>query len=124
MPTNPRRRIRSAGLIARFADDPEFLLELGGLFADQCAENLRVIREAVAAGDLPAVERAAHKVKGSLTVFGFESAAEAALSLELAARLGNRGSVREILPMFESECANTTQLLRTVCRRPTTSDSR
>ncbi|MFG0294379.1 MAG: PAS domain S-box protein [Maioricimonas sp. JB045] len=111
-------------LIARFADDPEFLLELGGLFADQCAENLRVIREAVAAGDLPAVERAAHKVKGSLTVFGFESAAEAALSLELAARLGNRGSVREILPMFESECANTTQLLRTVCRRPTTSDSR
>ncbi|QDU39346.1 Aerobic respiration control sensor protein ArcB [Maioricimonas rarisocia] len=117
------QQVEADRLVARFADDPEFLLELGGLFADQCTDNLRLIREAVVTGDLPAVERAAHKIKGSLTVFGFEPASEAALSLELAARAGDVESMKKILPAFERECSSTTELLRQVCHHPAVSDA-
>jgi HPt (histidine-containing phosphotransfer) domain-containing protein len=72
--------------LARLGGDRELLREIAGLFLEQQDELLSRIREAVTATDGPALERAAHVLKGAVANFGAQRAAELAFRLEKAGR--------------------------------------
>jgi PAS domain S-box-containing protein len=78
--------------LARVEGNPDLLKEIVALFREELPELLTTLREAVTAGDASAVERAAHKLKGSVGNFAAQPAFEAALKLEV---LGRNNSLSE-----------------------------
>jgi CheY-like chemotaxis protein/HPt (histidine-containing phosphotransfer) domain-containing protein len=76
----------SASALARVEGDAGLLKELVALFLKDLPDMLTNIREAVTAGDASAIERAAHKLKGSVGNFAARPAFEAALRLEVLGR--------------------------------------
>jgi HPt (histidine-containing phosphotransfer) domain-containing protein len=67
----------------------ELLLELAGLFIEECPEMMRQVRAAIDAGDTPALQRAAHSLKGSVRIFAMPTATEAARRLEVIGAKGD-----------------------------------
>jgi two-component system sensor histidine kinase/response regulator len=94
---SPREQepIDTASALARVEGDVELLKELVALFLKDLPEMLTNLREAVTARDATAIERAAHKLKGSVGNFAAQPAFEAALKLEV---LGRDGSLSEAEP--------------------------
>ena len=92
MATTAKRReqepIDTASALARVEGDVELLKELVALFLTDLPEMLTSLREAVTAGDANAIERAAHRLKGSVGNFAAQPAFEAALKLEVLGRDG------------------------------------
>jgi HPt (histidine-containing phosphotransfer) domain-containing protein len=62
--------------------DPQIARELIHVFRDECPALLDAIRQAVRKADADALQRAAHTLKGSISVFAAEPARVAALELE------------------------------------------
>ena len=62
--------------------DEELLLELVGVFLDECPEMMRQIRAALDESDAGALQLAAHSLKGSARVFAAQDATDAAFALE------------------------------------------
>jgi two-component system, sensor histidine kinase and response regulator len=83
--------------LARVEGDVELLKELVAVFLTELPEMLTNLREAVTAGDATAIERAAHKLKGSLGNFAAQPAFEAILKLEV---LGRDGTLSEAEPAY------------------------
>ena len=94
-----------APALARTGGDEELLRKLIGLFVAQSGKLLPRIREAGERGDGPALERHAHKLKGSLGGFGAARATDAAHRLELMGRSGEMGPVPAAIGELESEVA-------------------
>jgi PAS domain S-box-containing protein len=78
-----------ASALAHVGGDAGLLNEMVTLFLKELPELLTILREAVSAGDAKAVERAAHKLRGSVSNFAAKPAFEAALKLEVLGREGN-----------------------------------
>jgi len=89
--------IDTASALARVGGDVEVLKEVAAVFLEELPESLRSLREAVTAGDAHAIERAAHKLKGSVGNFAAHPAFEAALKLEV---LGRDGNLSEAEPAY------------------------
>ena len=89
--------IDTVSALARVEGDVELLHELVALFLKDLPKMLTTLREAVMAGDASGIERAAHKLKGSVGNFAAPPAFEAALKLEI---LGRDGSLSEAGPAF------------------------
>lgn len=79
---------RSAAM-ERVGNDTGLFRELADLFIDQTPGLLDQIREALEMGDAGRLARAAHTLKGSMSVFGAEHALEAAQRLDAIGRSGN-----------------------------------
>jgi PAS domain S-box-containing protein len=77
-----------AAALERVDHDEDLLAEIAGLFLKDAPEMLAAVAGAVAVGDADAVNRTAHRLKGSILTFGAEHAAAFALSLEEAGRNG------------------------------------
>ena len=60
----------------------ELLLELAGVFIDECPEMMRQIRAAIDTSDASALQLAAHSLKGSTRIFAATAATDTALRLE------------------------------------------
>jgi HPt (histidine-containing phosphotransfer) domain-containing protein len=60
----------------------DLLLELAGMFIEECPEMMRQVRAAIDAGDASALQRAAHTLKGSARIFAMAPAVAAAWRLE------------------------------------------
>jgi CheY-like chemotaxis protein len=75
--------------LKRVGGSEEILVELVDLFRAECPNQLKEIREQHDAGDLPGLARAAHTLKGSVSIFAADPAFEAALRIERMAREGN-----------------------------------
>jgi two-component system, sensor histidine kinase and response regulator len=103
---------RSAAL-ARVEGDRNLLRKLIGLFLAQAQKLLPQIREAGESGDGKALERFAHKLKGSMGSFGAGRAAEAALRLEIMGREGAFVQTEEALADLEHEVARLREALTT-----------
>jgi HPt (histidine-containing phosphotransfer) domain-containing protein len=84
---------KSGDALANLEGDRGLMAELAGIFCQESAGQLTRLRDSVAACDCPAVERIAHTLKGSVSVFGAASARAAAEKLEFAAQ---RQDTREI----------------------------
>jgi CheY-like chemotaxis protein/HPt (histidine-containing phosphotransfer) domain-containing protein len=94
-----------AHALARVEGDQQLLAKMIRLFFAQSEKVLLQIRSAVERGDGRALERAAHKLKGSITSFGDERASAAALRLELAGRNGEFAGAAQDIPGLENEVA-------------------
>jgi len=75
----------------------ELLKEMGASFLMELPELLTNLRDAVTAGNANAIERAAHKLKGSLGNFAAHRAFEVASKLEVQ---GRDGSLSDTEPAY------------------------
>jgi two-component system, sensor histidine kinase and response regulator len=76
-------------LMDQVGGDPELLLHLIQLFDSDRAETIDAIRQGIAAKDAKTVERAAHRLKGSLGTLAAMAAHAAAFELEVIGRSGD-----------------------------------
>jgi len=87
-------------LMSRVDGDKELLKDLVDLFLDEYPRVLEGIRVALGKGDVKAVERAAHGLKGSTSNLAAMRASDAAFQLEQLARAGTlrgaEGPLREL----------------------------
>ena len=80
--------IDPAAALARVDGYVGLLKEIVALFLQELPELLTILREAVTGGNAQAIERAAHKLKGSVGNFAAYPAFEAAAKLEVVGREG------------------------------------
>lgn len=90
----------------------EILAEIAGMFVEACPDSLDDIRQAIADGDGPAVQKAAHKLKGSLLVFELGEAAEIAYQVENAGEDGRMDEARGRLEELEREIDRVIPMVR------------
>jgi two-component system sensor histidine kinase/response regulator len=86
--TPPPAAIDLTALLAAFGDDRALLDETVAVFLTDAPAQLEALRRAVAAADAPAIARAAHALKGAVSLFSLGAPYAAARSLEAAARAG------------------------------------
>ncbi len=92
-----------ARLTTQLGDDSEAVAEVLASFVRDAPAALVHLREAVAARDAKAVERAAHRLKGSLLWITAETAAKEAAALENQARSGDPKTLRQPLETLDRE---------------------
>lgn len=93
-------------LALRYVDgDGTILAGLIDIFFSELPAMLSAIRKAVEDEDPSALDRAAHRFKGSVSVFGAAEATEAALRLEAMGRNGNLDGVGQAWQEFEKRIA-------------------
>jgi len=88
-------------LQARVEGDQEFLRELLTIFRQDSRSNLEKVKAQVSSGDLAAVSRTAHTLKGMFKNLSMERNAETARQLEMAAKEGNSAACKELLEQLE-----------------------
>jgi HPt (histidine-containing phosphotransfer) domain-containing protein len=86
-PRSPERP--GSGLLASAGGDAEFARQLATIFVEEASKRLAALRAAAEASDLPALEAAAHSLKGAAAALGYEELARRAQSLEAEAHAGN-----------------------------------
>ena len=89
-------------LRARFEGEPELLRDVVNLYLEDYPNLLGGIRGAVERGDARALERAAHKLKGTVANFAARAAYDAALRMEVMGREGHLEQAAEALQDLES----------------------
>jgi two-component system sensor histidine kinase/response regulator len=89
--------------LAAVDGDSELLHDLLRIFAKETPVALERLRDAVRLKDAPAIERAAHTLKGSVGNFGANGAVQAALQLEGIARKGDVEHVAKVFQRLEQE---------------------
>jgi two-component system, sensor histidine kinase and response regulator len=99
----PVERLDRALLLERLEGDHELLAELIELFLADAPHKLETMRDALRCGDMPAVERAAHSLKGAAGSLSAQITAGAASRLEQNARDGNVESARADLAVIETD---------------------
>lgn len=67
------------------AGDADMLRAVIAMFLEEGPRQVEAVRTCVAANDGPGIARAAHLLKGSITIFAAKQAVDAAIALELAA---------------------------------------
>ncbi len=108
----------------RVADDAQILASLIDLFEDELPGMMEAIRGAMKSGDAEALNRAAHRLKGSVSVFGAEAMAEAAFALEQAGRSGDVAATGQRFCELEQEIARLHPALAEFRRELVTSSGR
>ncbi len=92
-------------LVEQIGEDPEILLQLVAVFRDESRMLLEEISRALAARDAQRVERAAHRLRGSLGALAALPAQDVALELEMLGRTGNLGPAPERYVALDREMA-------------------
>jgi two-component system sensor histidine kinase/response regulator len=106
-PVNEDKVFDVDAALARIDGDRELLLEVAGLFRRDCPSIVEGIRGAIARCDARALEREAHKLKGSVGALGAQPAFDAAQKLET---IGKRGDVADAAAAFTLLEAEMTRL--------------
>ncbi len=91
-----------AAALARVDGDKELLKEIAEIFLEEYPGTVSEIRNAIAAKDPEALQRAAHSLKGSIGNFGSGGAYEAALRLEQMGRQGELDQSEQALKELEN----------------------
>jgi two-component system, sensor histidine kinase and response regulator len=98
--------------------DEELLRELVEAFVATYPETLQEIRQALCHDDLRTVSRAAHKLKGAVSNFGFGPAYDAARNLEEMALAARLAATRVTVTVVEQEFAGLAEKLLAHFRAP------
>src|SRR5262249_4128658 len=77
--------------------DEDLMTDLCHLFLDQCPLLVAELEAGIAQNNLTQVERTAHKLKGSVSLFGLKSATQAVIELELLAKNQNSDALNPAL---------------------------
>mgnify|MGYP001097660140 CR=1 FL=1 len=108
--------IDRAALLERLGGDVELFEEIAGLFREDCPKLLSEIRSAVHGADAPALERAAHTLKGCVANFGAQAAFDAALRLERLGRARELDGAASACETLETEIVRFQQALDALAR--------
>jgi len=100
--SGPRPMDEEAAL-DRAGGEHSLLVELANMCLAETPDALDSIRSAVADGDAKAIQRTAHKLKGSLLVLAADPASEAAYRLETLGAEGTLDKVAAALSNLEQE---------------------
>ena len=106
-----------AGLIALVSSDAQTLADLANLFLDDGSRRAEAIRVALDAGDLAAVRKAAHALKGSAGSLCGRTTEAAALALEVLADQGSLAEARRAWPSLRAEVAALQEALLALARK-------
>jgi histidine phosphotransfer protein HptB len=87
----------------RVAGDPELLRELVDLFAAEAPRMLARIEQAINDGSPSGLEKASHKIKGSVLQFSAHTAAAIALEMEENGRCGSITDAEALLKKLKYE---------------------
>jgi signal transduction histidine kinase/DNA-binding response OmpR family regulator len=111
-----------AAALAQMDGDADLLAEMAELLLRDYSGQLSAIRAAVRDHDAKYLERAAHKLKGSLGIFGAKQAFESALLLETMARRADLTRAEETLVALEEALKCLAPALKelTAVRHPST----
>ena len=90
-------------LLERLGGEQEMLQTLAQMQLEESPRALEEIRGLLNGSDAQQVERAAHKLVGSLLVFGADEAVAAARSVEHSGRDGKLADARGQFPQLERE---------------------
>ncbi len=90
-------------MLDRLGGDTELLVEVVDLFIEDYPRLLSQIREAIAQGNAKTLHKAAHALKGSVSIFAAEAASRAAFRLESMGSIGDLSRAREALLDLEGE---------------------
>jgi two-component system, sensor histidine kinase and response regulator len=89
--------------LARLGGDHALAIEMIDIFAAESPRMMTSLRAAIEANDAEAVQRAAHNLKGSVSVFGGRPATRSALALEGMGREKNLAGARFAVITLERE---------------------
>ena len=104
---------RASAMLARFDGDAEVLQILGKVFLEEYPDQLSEVTRAVRSRDAARLAGSAHKIKGTLGVFGDEWACGAALELEQQGEQGDFDGVDARLGRLVGEIRTLTATIRT-----------
>ena len=82
--------------IAQFGDDPDFLGEIINIFLEEAAALVLEGEEALAQGDLAALARVAHRLKGASGQMTAEESQQAAYAVEMAGKAEQADGIDEL----------------------------
>jgi HPt (histidine-containing phosphotransfer) domain-containing protein len=102
-PTDPLDDAVLSGLRELDDDSGTVLIELVETFVHNAAGGVADLRQAVTRGDLEAVSRLAHGLKGSSAVFGATGMASLAARLEALCSPESLGDARDVVTRLEAE---------------------
>ena len=89
--------------LQRVGGDPNLLRSLAAMFLESSPAQLAELREAAARGDLKAVRRLGHTLRGSVGIFGARAAFAAAEHVEGIAQNGNAADTASACAALENE---------------------
>jgi len=101
----------------RIGGDEELLRDLCEIFLSACPRLLDDLRHAVRTGDLEAVMRAAHSLKGEASYLGAGNAAQAARQLEEVARQKDLTGAEKVFTTLEREVGDLRAALQSAAAR-------
>lgn len=87
----------------RVAGDPELLRELVELFTAEAPRMMARVEQAIKDGSPSGLEKASHKIKGSVLQFSAHTAAAIALELEENGRRGSMTGAEALLKKLKYE---------------------
>jgi len=94
-----------AELLSRLEGDEEILAEMIGIFLAECGPMVQHVSDAATSQDAGGLERSAHKLKGSLSIFGSRAAMQSAQILETMGHDGDLCSAAEVLARLREQIA-------------------
>ncbi|MBZ5493440.1 MAG: Hpt domain-containing protein [Acidobacteriia bacterium] len=100
----------------RLHGDVTLLRELVDVFAAEVPEMLAKIEKAIKHGSPSDLEKASHKIKGSMLQFSAHRAANIALRLEESGRVGAMAETGNLLQKLRQEISELQQTLRAMVR--------
>jgi len=103
---------------ARTAEDEVLLREIVKIFLEVSPHLLEKIEQALAAGDVAGLERAAHSLKGQIRCLAAPEAQSAAEKLEEKARQRDLPAAAAILPELDTALSRLESQLRKFCEVP------
>jgi two-component system, sensor histidine kinase and response regulator len=101
-----------AATIEHFGGDERLVRELISLFLESSPRLLDSLRARLRDNDLPALGKAAHALKGSISNFTTDGPAMMALELERLCGLGRRDAAAAALQTLEQQVERLTEAMR------------
>jgi CheY-like chemotaxis protein len=103
-------------ILAHFEGDAELVRELAEIFLRECPRLLGDLRTAIQSGDAPALQRAAHSLKGSVGNFSTSDAHSSAHQLEMLGKLGSTEGAAQVLAVLEAQLQRFNRILSNMAR--------
>jgi HPt (histidine-containing phosphotransfer) domain-containing protein len=106
-----------AGALRRLDGDEELLHEVVGIFLEDIPVHLATLRRAINEGDLEAIERTAHSLKGEMGYLGISDLSLKAGELERLGREREPGNVAQLFAVFDTRLAEVVDAMRKTNRK-------
>ena len=110
--------VERKAVLESLENDTHLLKEIVGIFLADSAAMLLAVRTAVTAGAPIELMKAAHALKGSVSVFGAKAAIAAAQTLESMGRAGKTDGSIEALAVLEREMTLVILALQQIAQAP------